>query len=125
VRVKTEELIGCVRRVSLVAERNTPLRMMINEEQIALDAATGDQAQATENIEAVVTNHTDSDDLPVAAVGFNPHYLSDALGALDTPFVQFSFTAPGQPCLVQGLEDLDAQPEPSYRHVIMLMRLPE
>jgi DNA polymerase-3 subunit beta len=125
VRVKTEELVGSVRRVSLVAERNTPLRMMITEEQIALDAATGDQAQATENIEAIVVNHTTESDLPVTAVGFNPHYLSDALGALDTPFVQFSFTQPGQPCLVQGLADLDGDPEPSYRHVIMLMRLPE
>jgi DNA polymerase-3 subunit beta len=125
VRLKTEDLIGSVRRVSLVAERNTPLRMMISEEQIALDAATGDQAQATENIEALVKNHTDSAELPISAVGFNPHYLSDALGALDTPFVQFSFTGPGQPCLLQGLPDLEGDPEPSYRHVIMLMRLPE
>jgi DNA polymerase-3 subunit beta len=123
VRVKTEELQASVRRVSLVAERNTPIRMLIDEQQISLDAATGDQAQASEAIEAIVTNNTDGD-LPVTAVGFNPHYLSDALGALDTPFVQFSFTAPGQPCLVQGLDGIDSDPEPTYRHVIMLMRLP-
>ena len=84
------------------------------------DAATGDQAQATEAVEAVITRGGDE----VTAVGFNPHYLSDALGALTQPYVQFSFTAPGKPCLVQGLPELDGEPDADYRHVIMLMRLP-
>ncbi|MDA0625137.1 hypothetical protein PCS77_18980, partial [Acinetobacter baumannii] len=59
VRARTDELINSVRRVSLVAERNTPLRMVINDDSVALSAATGDQAQASEAIEAVVTNHVD------------------------------------------------------------------
>ena len=120
VRCSTAELIDSVKRVSLVAERNTSLRMAIDEDSIALDAATGDQAQATEAVEAVITRGGDE----VTAVGFNPHYLSDALGALTQPYVQFSFTAPGKPCLVQGLPELDGEPDADYRHVIMLMRLP-
>lgn len=120
VRCSTTELIDPVKRVSLVAERNTSLRMAIDEDSIALDAATGDQAQATEAVEAVITRGGDE----VTAVGFNPHYLSDALGALTQPYVQFSFTAPGKPCLVQGLPELDGEPDADYRHVIMLMRLP-
>lgn len=120
VRCSTTELIDSVKRVSLVAERNTSLRMAIDEDSIALDAATGDQAQATEAVEAVITRGGDE----VTAVGFNPHYLSDALGALTQPYVQFSFTAPGKPCLVQGLPELDGEPDADYRHVIMLMRLP-
>ena len=120
VRCNTAELIDSVKRVSLVAERNTSLRMAIDEDSIALDAATGDQAQATEAVEAVITRGGDE----VTAVGFNPHYLSDALGALTQPYVQFSFTAPGKPCLVQGLPELDGEPDADYRHVIMLMRLP-
>ena len=122
VRCNTAELIDSVKRVSLVAERNTSLRMAIEDDRIALDAATGDQAQATEAVEAVVTRA--GGDTEITAVGFNPHYLSDALGALDTPYVQFSFTAPGKPCLVQGLAELDGEPDVDYRHVIMLMRLP-
>ncbi|PZQ66313.1 MAG: DNA polymerase III subunit beta, partial [Cutibacterium acnes] len=86
VRARTDELINSVRRVSLVAERNTPLRMVINDDSVALSAATGDQAQASEAIEAVVTNHVDGEPT-ITAAGFNPHYLSDALGALDTPYV--------------------------------------
>lgn len=120
VRCSTAELIDSVKRVSLVAERNTSLRMAIDEDSIALDAATGDQAQATEAVEAVITRGGDE----VTAVGFNPHYLSDALGALTQPYVQFFFTAPGKPCLVQGLPELDGEPDADYRHVIMLMRLP-
>lgn len=123
VRVNTAELISSVKRVALVAERNTPLRMLIGDGQVALEAATGDQAQASEAIEAVVENHAGGES-PITAAGFNPHYLSDALHALDTPYVHFAFTAPGKPCLVTGLADVDGDPLPDYKHVIMLMRLP-
>jgi len=122
VRVKTEDMKAATGRVKLVAERNTPLRMNITPESISLDAATGDQAHASETLEAVVTNHTDGE-LALTAAGFNPHYLEDALGALTTPYVMFSFTGTGQPCLLQGLPDLDGEPDASYKHVIMLMRL--
>ncbi|MFT8395029.1 DNA polymerase III subunit beta [Propionibacterium sp.] len=122
VRVNTAEIIDSVKRVSLVAERNTSLRMVIKDDRIALDAATGDQAQASEAIEAAVDRISPQSDID--AVGFNPHYLSDALSALGTPYVQFAFTAPGKPCLVQGLDEVDGEPKPDYRHVIMLMRLP-
>jgi DNA polymerase-3 subunit beta len=123
VRVKTDELVAAVRRIALVAERNTPMRMVLGDEQVVLDAATGDQAQGSETLEAVVTNHVGTD-MEMTAVGFNPHYLADALGALDTPYVHFSFSAPGQPCLVQGVDDADGDPRVDYKHVIMLMRLP-
>jgi DNA polymerase-3 subunit beta len=123
VRVNTDDLIASVTRVSIVAERNTALRMIIEDGQVSLDAATGDQAQASEAVEAIVEVTTETDP-PISAVGFNPHYLLDALKALDTPFVHFSFTAPSQPCLVRGLANIDAEPQNEYRHVIMLMRLP-
>jgi DNA polymerase-3 subunit beta len=38
--------------------------------------------------------------------------------------VHFAFTAPGKPCLVTGLSEIDGEPATDYRHVIMLMRLP-
>ena len=123
VRANTQDIIASVKRVALVAERNTPLRMLIGDGQIALEAATGDQAQASEAIEASVENHTGGEPA-ITAAGFNPHYLSDALAAVDAPFVHFSFTAPGKPCLVTGLDSIDGDPHTDYRHVIMLMRLP-
>ena len=75
------------------------------------------------SLEAVVTDETGSGPSMTAA-GFNPHYLSDALAALDAPYVHFAFTAPGKPCLITALNELDGEPQTDYRHVIMLMRLP-
>ncbi|MDO5287506.1 MAG: DNA polymerase III subunit beta [Actinomycetia bacterium] len=122
IRLSTQDLVAAVKRVGLVAERNTSLRMLIEDSSVTLEAATGDQAQASEAVAAVVEN--EGDELAITAAGFNPHYLSDALTAVDSPYVHFAFTAPGKPCLVTGLEQLDADPATDYRHVIMLMRLP-
>ncbi|GAB3811575.1 DNA polymerase III subunit beta [Tessaracoccus terricola] len=122
VRISTTDLLAAVKRVSLVAERNTPLRMIINEDNVALEAATGDQAQASEAISAEVEVTTDEQS--ITAAGFNPQYLLDALNSIDAPFAHFSFTAPGKPCLITGLASIDGEQLLDYRHVIMLMRLP-
>ena len=123
VRVNTAETIAAAKRVALVAERNTSLRMLIGDGVVTLEAATGDQAQASEAIEATI-DQPGGGDLAVTAAGFNPTYLLDALGAFDTPYVNFGFTAPSKPCQLTGLADLDGEPLTDYRHVIMLMRLP-
>ena len=123
VRVNTGDCIAAAKRVALVAERNTSLRMLIGDGVVTLEAATGDQAQASESIEAAVDQPA-GDDLVVTAAGFNPTYLLDALGAFDTPYVNFAFTAPSKPCQLTGLVDLAGDPLTDYRHVIMLMRLP-
>ena len=122
VRVPTADLLAAVKRVSLVAERNTPLRMLIDDDHIALEAATGDQAHASEAIEAQID--VVGEEKSIEAAGFNPHYLLDALGALDAPYAHFSFTAPGKPCLITGLATIDGDQLFDSRHVIMLMRLP-
>ncbi len=124
VRANTAEVVAAVKRVALVAERNTSLRMMIAEDHITLEAATGDQAAAVEAVEATVVDETGAG-LTMTAAGFNPHYLLDALNALDTPCVNFAFTAPGKPCLLTPLVDIDGEPSADYKHVIMLMRLPQ
>ena len=123
VRVNTAETIAAAKRVALVAERNTSLRMLIGDGVVTLEAATGDQAQASESIEATI-DQPGGGDPAVTAAGFNPSYLLDALGAFDTPYVNFGFTAPSKPCQLTGLPDLDGEPLTDYRHVIMLMRLP-
>ena len=121
VRADTQDLMAAVRRVALVAEKNTSLRMKINEDHVTLEAAKGDQAQASEAVMAIINSTTTE---PVLAdAGFNPHYLLDALQALDAPYVHFSFIGSGKPCLLMGLKSLDGEPNEDYRHVIMLMRL--
>ncbi|RRD46131.1 DNA polymerase III subunit beta [Tessaracoccus sp. OH4464_COT-324] len=121
VRIATEELLSAVKRVKLVAEKNTPLRMVINDDHVTLEAATGDQAQGSEAIPAVVEVVGERS---IEAAGFNPQYLLDALTQLDAPYAHFAFTAPGKPCLITGLASIDGDQLLDYRHVIMLMRLP-
>jgi DNA polymerase-3 subunit beta len=123
VRVSTVEAIAAAKRVALVAERNTSLRMLMGDGLVTLEAATGDQAQASESIEAII-DQSGGGDPAVTAAGFNPSYLLDALGAFDTAYVNFGFTAPSKPCQLTGLATLDGNPLTDYRHVIMLMRLP-
>ena len=123
VRVGTAEVIAAAKRVALVAERNTSLRMLMGDGFVTLEAATGDQAQASESIEAIIDQPGGGDPV-VTAAGFNPSYLLDGLGAFDTPYVNFAFTAPSKPCQLTGVATLDGNPLTDYRHVIMLMRLP-
>ncbi len=123
VRVGTAEVIAAAKRVALVAERNTSLRMLMGDGFVTLEAATGDQAQASESSEAIIDQPGGGDQV-VTAAGFNPSYLLDGLGAFDTPYVNVAFTAPSKPCQLTGLATLDGNPLTDYRHVIMLMRLP-
>jgi DNA polymerase-3 subunit beta len=123
VRASTAELAAAVKRVALVAERNTSLRMVVGEDAVTLEAATGDQAQASEAVGATVEVPGGGDPVLTQA-GFNPHYLADVLSVIDSPYVHLAFSGPGKPCLVTALNDLEGEPETDYRHVIMLMRLP-
>ncbi len=121
VRAATSDLVDAAKRVALVAERNSPLRMVMGENAVTLQAASGDHAQASEQVEAVL----DPPESEMNAAGFNPQYLLDALGALDAAYVNLAFTQPGKPCLLTGIAALDGEPLLDYRHVIMLMRLPD
>jgi DNA polymerase-3 subunit beta len=121
VRANTQDLIAAVRRVALVAEKNTSLRMKIGSDSVILEAARGDQAQASEVVDAIID--CGAGEPPLTEAGFNPHYLVDALSVLDTAYVHIAFTGSGKPCLITALANLDGEPADDYRHVIMLMRL--
>lgn len=115
--VQTSTLVEAVRRVSLVAERNTPVRLAFTDGQVTLDAGTGEDAQASEAIEASL----DGDDITVA---FNPHYLSEGLGAFSSPYVRFSFTSPPKPAVMSAQDDVAGEDREDYRYLLMPVRLP-
>ncbi len=107
-------LAESVRRVALVAERNTPVRLAFSPGQLVLEAGTGDEAQAEEVVGADFTG----DDLSIA---FNPQYLLDGLSAVDSDTVRLSFTDPGKPALLTGKPDPDGSQE--FRYLLMPIRL--
>ena len=108
-------LTEAARRVSLVAERNTPIRLAFSEGQVVLDAGQGDDAQASEALETTLVG----EDITVA---FNPQYLLDGLGALTTPFVRLSFTHPNKPVEFTGQAAVDGDDDGSYRHLLVPIR---
>jgi DNA polymerase-3 subunit beta len=107
-------LAESVKRVALVAERNTPVRLSFSTGQLLLEAGTGDEAQATETLEASF----DGDDIQIA---FNPTYLLDGLTVIDSDVVRISFTAPAKPAVITGKPDGDRAPD--YRYLLMPIRL--
>jgi len=115
--VETHALAEAVRRVSLVAERNTPVRLIFTDGQLTLDAGTGEDAQASENLEAALVGEE-------ITVAFNPHYLSEGLSAFDSKYVRFSFTSAPKPAMLTAQDDLDGENRDDYRYLVMPVRLP-
>ncbi|WP_309081786.1 DNA polymerase III subunit beta [Zhihengliuella sp.] len=115
--VSTSSLVEVVRRVSVVAERNTPVRLAFTQGQVSLDAGTGEDAKAEETIEA----HLDGEDITVA---FNPAYLSEGLNAFNSEFVRFSFTSAPKPAMITAQDSLEGEDSDAYRYLVMPVRLP-
>jgi DNA polymerase-3 subunit beta len=114
--VETAGLVESVRRVALVAERNTPIRLSFSGGEVTLEAGSGDEAQASESLDAGLTG----DDISIA---FNPAYLLDGLGALDAAYAELRFTAPTRPAVLAGKENADATAGDDYRYLLMPVRL--
>jgi len=119
--VDKASLIESVKRVSLVAERNTAVQMAFSDGVITLDAGSGDEAQASESIEATVTG----DDL---TTGFNPQFLLDGLTAIDESVVELAFTQASKPVVISGQPAEDARDakdakDPGFRYLLMPRRL--
>ncbi len=114
--VETGAFVEAVKRVSLVAERNTPVRLTFDDGQVTLQAGTGDEAQASESMPADV----DGESITIA---FNPAYLLDGLGAVGSPYVQLSFTTSAKPAVLAGKREPDADADDDYRYLLMPVRL--
>jgi DNA polymerase-3 subunit beta len=114
--VETASLVESVRRVALVAERNTPIRLSFSAGELTLEAGTGDEAQASESLDAAL----DGDDISIA---FNPAYLLDGLGALDAPQAELRFTSSTRPAVLAGKETAEDTAGDDYRYLLMPVRL--
>jgi DNA polymerase III subunit beta len=99
-----------VRRVSLVADRTTPVQLAFRRDVVVIEAQTDGRARAVETVPA---GYTGAD----RAISFNPHYLLDGLAAAvltgqgqsagtgDEPSaapgrIRLQFTSPAKPALI-------------------------
>ena len=109
-------LIDAVKRVSLVAGRNTPIRLGFSDGMVTLEAGNGEEAQASESLEAALTG----DDI---SIGFNPSYLLDGLQVIGGSHVHVSMTQPARPAAFASLATAEAQPDLAFRYLLMPLRM--
>ena len=78
-----EELLEVVRRVSLMAQRNSPLRLRFADGELTVSALTQDVGEARESLPAPYTGE------PIE-IGFNAEFLRDGLDSVDSDTVSSS-----------------------------------
>lgn len=114
--MNTAELVEATRRVQLVLEREAALRYSFDLDGVTLEAIGSEQAQASENIEALLTG-TDT------VVSLKPQFLLDGLGAVHSEFVRIAFTKtenpnkPG-PVLITSQSSKDSAGSDDYRYLL-------
>ena len=116
-KVDKGALIESVKRVALVAERNAAVQLAFSDGVLTLDAGSGDEAQASESIEADI----EGEDL---TTGFNPQFLLDGLTAIDEPVVELAFTQASKPVVICGTSgDTGGDGDSGFRYLLMPRRL--
>jgi DNA polymerase-3 subunit beta len=109
-RLAGTELIEVVRRISLLAQKNAPLRLSFAPGELTVSAQTPDVGEASES-------------LPVAfqgeplEIGFNPEFLRAGLEAIDEGDVLLKLISPLRPGLIEAAD------ESRFRYLIMPIRL--
>ncbi|MDK1473296.1 DNA polymerase III subunit beta [Streptomyces sp. 549] len=114
--IETAPFVEAVKRVALVAERNTPVRLSFEQGVLILEAGSSDDAQAVERVDSQL----EGDDISIA---FNPGFLLEGLSAIDSPVAQLSFTTSTKPALLSGRPAVDAEADDAYKYLIMPVRL--
>jgi DNA polymerase-3 subunit beta len=120
--VATAPFAEAVKRVALVAARNAPVRLGFSADGVVLEAGGADDAQASEQLECSWEGSASGEPFQIA---FNPQYLLDGLGAVDSDSTTLSFTGPTRPAVLTGKTDADRAPgtPAEYRYLLMPVRL--
>lgn len=113
--IAKQPFIDAIKRVSLVAERNAPIRLALSGHELALSAGAVDEAQATESLDVDL----DGEEISVA---FNPAYLIEGLTAIAEPFVRMKMTSSLKPVEFNGQQEADSDESLDYRYLLVPMR---
>jgi DNA polymerase III subunit beta len=104
-----EEVLDVVRRVSLMAQRNSPLRLRFAEGELTVSAVTQDVGEAREALPAPFTGDP-------LEIGFNAEFLRDGLESVESDSITFKLISPLRPAVLEGETD-------DYVYLIMPIRL--
>jgi DNA polymerase-3 subunit beta len=109
-RVDREELAGVVRRVSLLAQKNAPLRLAFSEGELLISAQTPDVGEAREALPVPFTGEA-------FEIGFNADFLRDGLESLDSQDVVIKLTSSLRPGLIESADGSE------FVYLVMPIRL--
>jgi DNA polymerase III subunit beta len=109
-RLSTAEVADVVRRISLLAQKNAPLRLSFSEGTLTVSAQTPDVGGASEAIP--VPFHGEEFD-----IGFNPEFLRDGLESIESDELVLKLISPLRPGLIESPDTGD------FVYLIMPIRL--
>lgn len=109
-RLSSAELTDVVRRVSLLAQKNAPLRLSFTEGSVVVSAQTPDVGEAREAIPAPFHGEP-------FEIGFNPEFLRDGLESIDSQELVLKLISPLRPGLIESPDTGD------FVYLIMPIRL--
>src|SRR5919198_1897149 len=104
-----EELLDVVRRVAVMAQRNSPLRLRFAEGELTVSAQTQDVGEARESLPAEFSNEP-------LEIGFNAEFLRDGLESVVGEQLRLKLISPLRPAVLQGESD-------DFLYLIMPIRL--
>ncbi len=99
-----------VRRISLLAQKNAPLRLAFREGEATVSARTPDIGEASETIPVPFGGEP-------MEIGFNPDFLRDGLESVDSGDVLLKLISPLRPGLLQAAD------ESGFLYLLMPIRL--
>jgi DNA polymerase-3 subunit beta len=109
VALPREEFLEVVRRASVMAQRNSPLRLRFAEGEVTVSAQTQDVGEAKESLPVPFSGDP-------LEIGFNPEFLRDGLESVDSDEVALRLISPLRPGLIHS-------PDDSFSYLIMPIRL--
>jgi DNA polymerase-3 subunit beta len=92
------ELTEVVRRISLLAQKNAPLRLRFAEGELQVSAQTPDIGEASESLPVPFDGET-------LEIGFNPEFLRDGLESAESDDLILKLISPLRPGLIQSGDD--------------------
>lgn len=113
---RREPLADAVRRVAVVAEPDSPIRLDFSAQGTVLLQAGYEDDVASQRLAATLQG---ADDMTVA---FNPAYLLEALASFNAPQIRFELLGPGQRAMLSGVPDADHAAQEDHRHLLMSVR---
>lgn len=116
--VNRKNMVDAIRRVSLVVEKNLPVRLSFASGKVTLEAGQGDNDRISDAIEL----EGGAEDI---SMGFNPNYLREALESLDSDFARISFTQATKPAVITAQKEAEGEEIEGYKVLQMPIRLYE